>query len=115
MRMQRRSADGRRGRRRRRLGERERFGQQVANAGLVVDDEHARTGIAGRRTGWRRQPARPQRHATAARTLAVEPRVDVALAEPPLPSDADRWNFPGFDQPVHRPQIHLEYNYPLRL
>src|SRR6185312_2530897 len=44
----------------------------------------------------------------AARTLAVEPRVDVALAEAPLPADADGGNLARLDQPVDRPQIHLK-------
>ena len=60
---------------------------------------------AGRAAAARRgrRLARP-----AARPLAVEPRVDVALAEPPLASDADRGNLAGLDQPVDRAQVHLE-------
>jgi len=46
--------------------------------------------------------------AAAARTLAVEPRVDVAFAEAPLPADAHRGNLAGLDQPVHRAQIDLK-------
>ena len=44
----------------------------------------------------------------AARPLAVEPRVDVALAEPPLAADADGGNLAGFDQPVHGAEVDLE-------
>ena len=46
--------------------------------------------------------------ALAARPLAVEPGVDVALAEPPLAADADGGNLPGFDQPVDRTKVDLE-------
>ena len=41
-------------------------------------------------------------------TLAVEPCIDVALAEAPLAPDANSRNLAGFDQTVHRPQIDLE-------
>ena len=61
---------------------------------------------AGGRPRRRRGVARARR--AAARTLAVEPRVDVALAEPPLPADADGGNLAGLDQPVHRAQVDLE-------
>ena len=44
----------------------------------------------------------------AAQALAVEPGVDVALAEAPLPADADRRNLAGLDQAVDRPQVDLE-------
>src|SRR5439155_6119785 len=56
----------------------------------------------GPRRRWRRGTCR------AARALAVEPRVDVALAEPPLPADADCWNLARLDQPVHGPEVDLE-------
>ncbi len=56
-----------------------------------------RAGVAGARAG-----------AAAAWTLAVEPGVDVALAEPPLTADADRGNLAGLDQPVDGAQIDLE-------
>jgi hypothetical protein len=46
--------------------------------------------------------------ASAARTLAVEPRVDVALAEPPLAADAHGGDLAGFDQPVHGAEVDLE-------
>src|SRR5207244_9511507 len=72
------------------LGQRERFRQQIADAGFVVDDKDARTRVAsgwtGRRRGGRRRGCRAR---AAARTLAVEPRIDVALAETPLAPDAD--------------------------
>ena len=42
------------------------------------------------------------------RPLALEPRVDVALAEPPLPADAHRGNLARLDQAVDRPQVDLE-------
>src|SRR5262249_37347740 len=53
--------------------------------------------------GGRRGRAR-----AAARTLALEPRVDVALAKPPLPSHAHGGDLAGLDQPVDGPQIDLE-------
>ena len=59
---------------------------------------------AGARGAAARRPARePPRG-----PLAVEPGVDVALAEPPLAADAHRGNLPGLDQPVDRPQVDLE-------
>src|SRR3954470_8409084 len=85
------------------FGERERLRQQVADRRLVVDDEDARAAGGGLTRGRRRGGAR-----TAARTLALEPRVDVALAEPPLAADADRGNLACFDQAIDGPQVHLE-------
>ena len=49
-----------------------------------------------------------QRTGGRSRLLAVEPRVDVALAEAPLPADAHRRDLPGLDQPVHGPKIDLQ-------
>src|ERR1700675_2345472 len=46
--------------------------------------------------------------AAAARALAVEPRVDVALAEPPLAADPDGGNLAGLDQAIDGPQVDLE-------
>src|SRR5215471_7757138 len=45
---------------------------------------------------------------SAARALAVEPRVDVALAKAPLAPDPDRRNLSGLDQAVDRAQVDLE-------
>src|SRR5205814_487356 len=87
------------------FGERERLGEQIADARLVVDDEHARACAAG---GGPRRRRRSRTRTAAARTLAVEPGVDVALAEAPLPADADRGDLARFDQPVHRPEVDLE-------
>src|SRR5262249_28753124 len=70
---------------------------------LVVDDEDARPRRAGSRTRGRRG-GRCRARTAAARTLAVEPRVDVALAEAPLPADADGGNLARLDQTVDRPQ-----------
>ena len=72
------------------FGERERLGEQIANARFVVDHEHARTRVAAARAG--RGHGRRRLTRTAARPLAVEPGVDVALAEAPLAADADRGN-----------------------
>ena len=62
---------------------------------------------------WRRRPRAGGRRRggaarAAARPLAVEPGVDVALAEPPLAADAHGGNLAGLDQPVHGAQIDLE-------
>ena len=42
------------------------------------------------------------------RALAVEPGVDVALAEPPLAADADGGNLSRLDQAVDRAEVDLE-------
>ena len=89
------------------FGERQRLRQQIADARLVVDDEHARARRAGRRRGGAGAAGAGARRA-AARPLAVEPGVDVALAEPPLAADADRRNLAGLDQPVDRAKVDLE-------
>ena len=89
------------------LGERQRLRQQIADARLVVDDEDARARVAGRRTRAGAAAAGARARA-AARPLAVEPGVDVALAEAPLAADADRGNLAGLDQPVDGPQVDLE-------
>src|SRR5262249_3620633 len=84
------------------LGERERLRQQIADRRLVVHYEHART--AGHR--HRRRFGRAGRGAgPAARALRLEPRVDVALAEPPLAPHADRGDLACFDQAIDRAQI----------
>ena len=44
----------------------------------------------------------------SARTLRLEPRVDVALAEAPLPSHPHSGNLPRFDETVDRPKVDLE-------
>ena len=90
------------------FGERECLRQQVADARLVVDDENARTlGRRSRRAAACRRGGRRGLRA-AARPLAVEPGVDVAFAEAPLPADAHSGNLAGFDQPVNGAQIDLE-------
>src|SRR5581483_6413022 len=70
-------------------------------------DEDAGARGAGRGLGGRGLGRRRPRTA-AARTLAVEPRIDVALAEAPLPADADCRNLARFDQAIHGPQVHLQ-------
>ena len=40
--------------------------------------------------------------------LAIQPDVEVHLAEPPLPSNANRGDFPGFYQAVNSTQIDME-------
>ena len=52
--------------------------------------------------------ARCRRRPARSRPLAVEPGVDVALAEPPLPADAHGGNLPGLDQAVDRTEVDLE-------
>ena len=42
------------------------------------------------------------------RLLALEPRVDVALAEPPLAAYPNRRNLACFDQPVDRAQVDVK-------
>ena len=66
---------------------------------LRVGPAAGRAAAAGAGAAWRGAAARP---------LAVEPRVDVALAEPPLPADAHRGNLAGLDEAVDRSQVHLE-------
>jgi hypothetical protein len=41
-------------------------------------------------------------------TLAVQPGIDVGLAEPPLPADAHRRNLAGLDQPVDGTEVDLQ-------
>ena len=53
------------------------------------------------RDGGRARPA-------TSRPLRFQPGIDVALAETPLPSDAHGRNLPRLDEPIDRPQIHLE-------
>ena len=60
------------------------------------------------RRGAQRRGRRPRAARAAARPLAVEPGVDVALAEAPLAPHAHSWNLAGFDEPVDRAQIDLE-------
>ena len=86
------------------LRQRERLRQQVADAGLIVDHEHALPRVADRRRGR----CGPFAAAAAAGTLAVEPRVDVALPEPPLPADANRGYFSSFNQAIDRAEVDLE-------
>ena len=43
-----------------------------------------------------------------ARSLVLQPTVDIALAKTPLAADAHRGNLAGFDQPVHRTEVDLE-------
>src|SRR4029077_5430070 len=77
-----------------------------ADARLVVDHEHARPRGAG--CGTRRRRRCGSRAGAAAKPLAVEPGVDVALAETPLAADAHRGNLAGLDQPVYRPKVDLK-------
>src|SRR4029450_10804118 len=58
--------------------------------------------------GPRRGGGRGSPLAGGARALAFEPRVDVALPEPPLPSNADRRDLSRLDQAVDGPQVDLE-------
>src|SRR5687768_9774796 len=86
------------------LGERQRLGQQLADARFIVDNENSRTIGSTRRTiGYRGRGA-----ALAARPLRIEPCIDIAFTESPLPSDAHRRNLPRLDQPVDRAEIDLE-------
>src|SRR5207244_2632151 len=89
------------------IGERKRLRQQIADAGFVIHDENSRTlrgGARRRRRGGGGGGSRPP----AARTLTIEPRVDIALAEAPLAAHAYRWNLSGLDQPVDCAQIDLK-------
>ena len=63
--------------------------------------------VGGRRGAWRRGGQRLCR-ARGSSPLAFQPGIQIALAEPPLASDADRGNLTGLDQPVHGPQVDLE-------
>jgi hypothetical protein len=79
------------------LGECQRFSQQIPNACLVVDDEHAWPSAdrrdAGR--GWGRR--RPSGDTWP---LAVEPGIDVGLAKTPLASNANRRDLAGLNQTI---------------
>src|SRR4051812_14664414 len=84
------------------FGERQRFREQFADTRFVVDHEDPALPDLLRadwfRThcpGWRR-------------ALAIEPRVDIALSEPPLPANAHCGNLSGLDQAVDSAQIDLE-------
>ena len=69
----------------------------TSTRGRAVPAGRTRRGAGGRRLAR-----------AAARPLAVEPGVDVALAEPPLAADAHRGNLAGLDQPVDGAQVDLE-------
>ena len=103
-----RAPSGRRGRRRRRT--RRAPASSPADRGCSLRRPRRGRAAATRRSR-RGPPARAacRRGARrAARPLAVEPGVDVALAEPPLAADADRRDLSGLDQPVDRAQVDLE-------
>ena len=86
------------------LGQRQRLRQQIADA----SPRRPRRGRAAVRRGGRRGVRRRGAARALPRPLALEPGVDVALAEPPLPADAHRRDLAGLDQPVDRPQVDLE-------
>ena len=48
------------------------------------------------------------RSAIPSGALRVQPCVNVTLAEPPLPANADGGNLPGLDQSVNSPKVDLE-------
>ena len=74
---------------------------------MLASSSTTRTrGRAGRRRAARGGAAEAARG--PARPLALEPRVDVALPEAPLPADADRRDLARLDQPVDGPQVDLE-------
>ncbi len=83
------------------------FDKQIPDAGFVVHDEDARA----RRARWRSDGGRgllDRRARAGAHPLAVEPRVDVALAKAPLAADPDRRNLARLDQAVHGAKVDLE-------
>src|SRR5207244_7437134 len=84
------------------LGQGQRLREQIANAGLVVYDENARPPV-----GLGSLADRPDVFG-AARSLAVEPRIDVALAEAPLAADPDRRNLSRLDEAINGPQVDLQ-------
>ena len=59
-----------------------------------------------RSNGWRKLLGGRAR--ASAHLLAVEPRVDVALAKAPLAADPDRRDLARLDQAVHRAKVDLE-------
>ena len=88
------------------LGERQRLRQQIA---MLASSSTTRTrGRAVPVAGRGPAPAAAGAARAAARALAVEPGVDVALAEAPLAADAHRRNLAGLDQPVDGAKIDLE-------
>jgi hypothetical protein len=84
--------------------ERQRLREQVANARFVVDDEHV-VGATAARCRHRYLRRYRLRHL---RPLRIEPRVDIALAESPLTSNAYSGNLSGLNQAIHGAEVHLE-------
>src|SRR5205085_6875883 len=84
------------------FGEGKRLRQQVPDRRLVINDEH--TGAAGRGSCVAGRRSR----SNGAGTLALEPGVDVALAETPLPPDANCRDLARLDQPLDGPEIDLQ-------
>ena len=86
------------------------------SASASVFDSRSRIAASSSTTSTRgrRPPASPSRARRRraprpdARPLALEPGVDVALAEPPLPADPHRRDLAGLDQPVDRAEVDLE-------
>src|SRR4051812_32961516 len=77
------------------------FQQQISNRGLVVYDEDASaSGHRRRGTGGR--------GALRSRPLIFEPGVDIALAETPLPADADSGDLSCLDQAIDGPEVDLK-------
>ena len=81
--------------------QRKRPREQFPNALLVVGDEHAMRRRA-------RRALRDSRRQPDASPLRLEPRVEIALPEAPLPPDAHGRYLPRLDQPVDRPQVDLQ-------
>jgi len=80
------------------------FRQQIPDARLVVDHQHAGASMSRcRRRGcrWRAPSSRMG-------SLTIEPGVDVPFAESPLASDSNGGNLSRFDETVNGPEIDLK-------
>ena len=89
------------------LGERQRLGEQVADAGLVVDHEDARTRRAGR--GARRCRRAGRRRATPPRSRWLSSQASMSrLRKRHWRPTRTAGNLPRFDQPVDRSKVDLE-------
>src|SRR5262245_47758341 len=81
------------------------------SASASVFDSRSRIVDSSSTTSTRGRPAMGAgagRGVPAARPLRLEPRVDVALAEPPLASHAHRGDLARLDEAVHRSQVDLK-------
>ena len=85
------------------FGKGQRFREEVANSRPRRPRRECEAGPPPAPPRGSRPPA-PE----LARPLALQPRIDVAFPEPPLPPDSDRGNLPRLDEAIDRSEIYLE-------